>query len=214
MTSRILLLTGMTPDRRLFERLLPLLPTAVVVDWIQPTPRESIVSYAQRLSKSIPRDDSTVVCGVSFGGIIGRELANFMNAKACVLVSSVRSPCELPPWFRMFRILAPRTTEAAMKATGALATYWPRRLKTPSTWRLMKLAGTSGEWHRWATAAVLDWKPSTEAERIPLFQIHGDRDSTFPIQYTEADTVIRGGGHILPLTHSEEIAEILGQIAA
>ena len=78
----------------------------------------------------------------------------------------------------------------------------------------MKLGGLSGEWHRWASAAALSWKPSTGAERIPLFQIHGDRDLTFPIRYTDADTVIHGGGHVLPLTHSEEIAGKLLQIAA
>jgi pimeloyl-ACP methyl ester carboxylesterase len=96
-----------------------------------------------------------------------------------------------------------------MKATGAIATYWPQRFKTSSTWRLMKLEGTSGEWHRWATAAVLSWNVSPEAERIPLIQIHGDSDETFPIRYTKADHVISGGGHVLPLTHCEELADIL-----
>ena len=214
MTSRILFLTGMTPDRRIFERLLPLLPTAVVIEWIRPTRYESICSYANRLGRSIPEDGPTVICGVSFGGIVARELAYCLNAKACVIVSSVRSPLELPPWFRVFRMLAPLTAEAAMNVTGTLAAYWPRPLKSRSTWRLMKLGGPSGEWHRWATSAVLSWKPSVGVERIPLFQIHGDRDSTFPIHYTGADTVIHGGGHILPLTHSEEIAEKLVQIAA
>lgn len=98
MSNRILLLTGMTPDRRIFERIHPLLPTAVVVDWIRPMKYESIRNYAARLGQSIPRDDSTIVYGVSFGGIVARELASSINAKACVLISSVRSPDELPPW--------------------------------------------------------------------------------------------------------------------
>ncbi|MEQ1831114.1 MAG: alpha/beta hydrolase [Pirellula sp.] len=214
MTSRILFLTGMTPDRRIFERLLPLLPTAVVIDWIRPKRYESISSYAYRLGLSVRQDGPTVVCGVSFGGIVARELAYCLNAKACVLVASVRSPREMPPWFRIFRMLAPLPAEAAMNVTGILASYWPRRVKTRSTWRLMKLGGPPGEWHRWASAAALSWKPSAGADRIPLFQIHGDRDLTFPIRYTSADTVIHGGGHVLPLTHSEEIAGKLLQIAA
>ena len=78
----------------------------------------------------------------------------------------------------------------------------------------MKLGGPSGEWHRWATAAAINWKPSAGADRIPLFQIHGDRDLTFPIRYTGANIVIHGGGHVLPLTHCEEIAEKLVHIAA
>ena len=214
MTSRILFLTGMTPDHRIFERLLPLLPTAVVIDWIRPTPYESISSYAYRLSLCVPEDGPTVVCGVSFGGIVARELAHCLNAKACVLVSSVRSPLEMPPWFRVFRMLAPLPAETAMSVTGTLASYWPRHFKTRSTWRLMKLGGPSGEWHRWATAAAINWKPSAGADRIPLFQIHGDRDLTFPIRYTGANIVIHGGGHVLPLTHCEEIAEKLVHIAA
>ena len=78
----------------------------------------------------------------------------------------------------------------------------------------MKLHGKSGAWHRWAAAAVLTWRLSKDAERVPMYQIHGDRDTTFPIRYTKAELVIKGGGHVLPLTHSNEIAERLRQIAA
>jgi pimeloyl-ACP methyl ester carboxylesterase len=210
---KILLLTGMTPDHRIFDRLLPLLPTAVVVDWISPKERESIVSYADRLSCTINYDEPMVVCGVSFGGIIARELACRLNTTSCVLISSVRSPRELPPWYRICRV-APRSAEAIMKASGAVANRWPRRLRSPATWRLRKLAGKSGEWYRWATAAVLNWKPSQHVDQIPSVHIHGDRDATFPIRYTRADSIILGGGHVLPLTHFEEIAEQLRQIAA
>lgn len=211
--QKILLLTGMTPDHRIFDRLLPLLPTAIVVDWIPPIANESIASYAARLSRTLYHEGPVVVCGVSFGGIVARELASCLNATSCVLISSVRSPRELPPWFRIFRVVAPRPAEAIMRTIGAIASYWPRRLKSSSTWRLMKLGGKSGEWHRWATAAVLNWNLSKGAERIRSIHIHGDRDATFPLRYTSADTVIHGGGHVLPLTHCEEIAEKLRQIA-
>jgi pimeloyl-ACP methyl ester carboxylesterase len=204
----------MNPDRRIFDRLLPLLPTAIIVDWIPPIEHESIVSYAARLSRTVNYNEPIVVCGVSFGGIIARELACRLNATSCVLISSVRAPRELPPWFRICRVVAPCPAVVIMKATGAIASYWPRRLRSPTTWRLRKLAGESGEWHRWATAAILNWKPSQQAERIPSIHIHGDRDATFPIRYTCADTVIHGGGHVLPLTHCEEIAEKLRQVAA
>lgn len=214
MSNRILLLTGMTPDRRIFDRMLPLLPTAFVVDWIRPMRYESIRDYATRLGQSIPRDDSTIVCGVSFGGIVAQELASSINAKVCVLISSVRSPDELPPWFRVFRALGPRTAEMGMSTIGVLSSLWPRRLRTQGTWRLLQLASTSGAWHRWATAAVLSWRQCSEDNPIPVFQIHGDRDRTFPIRYIDADYVVQGGGHILPFTHGKEVAEKLRQIAA
>src|SRR6478609_2163520 len=99
----ILLLTGMTPDARVFERLLPLLPTARVVPWLDPQARESLSDYARRLADTQNGAGQCVVCGVSFGGIIARELALQLNAKACVLVSTVRTHSQLPPWMRMLR---------------------------------------------------------------------------------------------------------------
>ncbi len=131
--QKILLLTGMTPDHRIFDRLLPLLPTAVAVDWIPPIANESIVSYAARLSRTVYREEPSVVCGVSFGGIVARELASCINATSCVLISSVRSPRELPPWFRICRVVAPQSAEAILEIMGNIATYWPRRLKSSST---------------------------------------------------------------------------------
>ena len=211
--QKILLLTGMTPDPRIFERLLPLLPSAVVVDWIPPNSNESIASYAERLSRTIINDQPTIVCGVSFGGIVAGELAECLNASACVLVSSVRSPKELPPWYRCFRAVPHRVTESMIKIVGRVASRWPRKFRSASTWRLSKLNGTSGEWYRWAMAAVLKWNPTHENERVTLIHIHGDRDSTFPIRYTQADRIIPGGGHILSLTNYTEVAEILQELA-
>jgi hypothetical protein len=47
--AQLILLPGMSPDLRLFDRLLPLLPRAVVVPWVEPRKRESIRQYAERL---------------------------------------------------------------------------------------------------------------------------------------------------------------------
>ena len=66
-------------------------------------------------------DELTIVSGVSFGGIVARELASSINAKACILISSVRSPDELPPWFRVFRALRPRTAEMGMSTIGVMS---------------------------------------------------------------------------------------------
>lgn len=210
---RILLLTGMTPDRRIFDRVLPLLSNAEVVEWIPPGAHEPIAAYANRLSCNFDPHLSTVVCGVSFGGIIARELACRLNARSCVLVSSVGSPQEMPPWYRLCRNLSPATTAWFLRAIGCIATYWPGMLKTPSICRAAKLAGRSGQWYRWATAAVLTWKPSVGIDRVPLIKIHGDRDTTFPIRYINSDLVIDGGGHLLPLTHYQEIAAALRRIS-
>src|SRR4051812_21491607 len=105
-STRILLLPGMTPDDRIFDRLTRLLPAATIVAWIDPLPGEPITSYVERLADSIDDHNNVIVCGVSYGGIIASLLAPRVNAKACVLFSSPRNGRELPPWFRVFRSLA------------------------------------------------------------------------------------------------------------
>lgn len=213
MATQILLLPGMTPDARVYERLLERLPTATVVPWIEPCPNESLSAYAKRLAESIPTQEDAIVCGVSFGGIVAREVAAHLNAKVCVLISSVRHPRELPPWFRVFRLLARLPLEPMLGVIGSAGRRFPRRYRTSSTARWTKLAGPEGAWHRWATAAVLRWTTSTEMDETPVFQIHGDRDTTFPLRYVNPDVVVRGGGHTLAQTHAAEIVEILTGLA-
>lgn len=214
MPTRILLLTGMSPDVRIFDGITERLPDASVVPWIEPAPRESIPHYAHRLADSIGPSGDTIVCGVSFGGVVARELAVRLNARGCVLISSVRYPGQLPPWFRVFRPLARFRIEAMLNAIGATAGAWPKQIRTRSTARLTKLGGEAGSWHRWATSSVLRWHASRELDRVPAFQIHGDRDMTFPIRYVRPDLTIAGGGHEIALTHADEIARILARLAA
>ena len=199
----------MTPDARIFDRLIALLPTAAVVPWIVPRPDESIASYAHRLAESTVIHGDAIVCGVSFGGIIAQELAQQVNARACILVSSVRDVSQLPPWFRMFRPLATRCpVESALRTMGAAADAYPKSMGTDATARLTKLAGHQGAWHRWATASTLRWNPSCNTTKMRIVQIHGDRDTTFPIRYVRPDMVVVNGGHVLPLTHPNEIGRL------
>lgn len=213
MATQILLLTGMTPDARIYKRLFELLPTASVVPWIVPAERECIQDYARRLADSISVRDDVVVCGVSFGGIIAQELAVRLNAKACVVISSVRTVRQLPPWFRMLRPLAIGPVEAILGAVGLAANFCPARLRTNSTARLTKFAAKTGAWHRWATAAVLRWVPSRDLTKVRIVQVHGSHDTTFPMRYVRPDVVIANGGHVLPLTHPTEIAAVLSNLA-
>jgi pimeloyl-ACP methyl ester carboxylesterase len=108
---------------------------------------------------------------------------------------------------------SPIRSERVLAAVGSLAASMPRPLRSRSTVRLTKLAGSGGAWHRWATSAVLRWQPGPELDEIPTLHIHGDADMTFPLRYVRPDVVIRGGGHVLPLTHPQELAEIIIQAA-
>lgn len=207
------LLTGMTPDDRIFKRLAPLLPNSTIIHWLEPESDESLSEYAQRLAATIP-DSDCFVAGVSFGGIVAVELSRVIRPRGCFLISSIRSPRELPPWFRICRVLSGLKPQYTLNAAGCAAAVVPRRIRTHSTTRAAKLAGTAGRWHRWATSAVLRWKPAETAPGYPVCHIHGDRDTTFPVRYTDPDVVIKNGGHVLPLTHAGDVAKAIRSVMA
>lgn len=205
---------GMTPEVRIFEGILSHLPNAKIVNWIEPVPRESMEQYASRLADTIHTNEPPVVCGVSFGGIVAQELAARLNAKACVVISSVRSPRELPPWVRLLTRLPTSSFDVVLGLAVRIATLVPRKVRTVSTARLTKLFGRSGAWHRWACGAVLGWRPSREVSCVPVVRIHGSRDSTFPIKYLPPDVTVLDGGHTIVWTHANQIADVIRRVAS
>lgn len=211
---KILLLTGMTPSPGVFVRLLPLLDNAHIVPWISPEPGEPLPAYADRLAATLEPARPCVVCGVSFGGTVARELAPRLCARQCILISSIRAPAQLPPWIRLLRSFAGLPIERCLDAVGRSADCMPRPICTEATLRLRKLAGTEGSWHRWASSAVLRWRPGPELDAVPALQVHGARDQTLPARYVDADILIPDGGHVLPLTHANELAEIIRRACA
>jgi len=206
----IQLLPGMSFDFPVFHRLLPLLPNAEVVDFIPPIPHESLQSYAERMS--VRCSDGAFLGGISFGGIVASEIARHINPLGFIQIASIAYPRELPPWFRLGRLIGGAAASRTMSLASRIAATIPARVQSSSTMRISRLGGESGVWHRWAVGAVLDWNPE-EVLDCPCLRIHGTHDTTFPARYVQADVVIEGGTHNLPISNPLDTANaILGFI--
>lgn len=203
----IYLIPGMTSDYPVYSRILPMLPHAFAIDFIQPNPRETLVSYASRMASQLPCH--SFIGGVSFGGIVALEVARFLRPKGCIVISSIRHPSELPPWFRVGRLFGGRCCSSFLSMIGSAAAMLPKKFCTSTTIRATKLAGMDGRWHRWATSAVIDWKPELAFDGCPVHQIHGTADTTFPIRYTHPDIIVPDGRHALPISHPTETANAI-----
>src|SRR5262245_55843221 len=88
----LILLSGMAADERLFEPQRVAFPDLRVPAWIDPLPGESLRGYAARLARRIDPGRPCLVGGASFGGMVALEMAPHLQADACVLIGSVRSP--------------------------------------------------------------------------------------------------------------------------
>lgn len=203
--TRLLMFSGMTPGERIFAPQLAAIPGMRVASWLPPLRNETLGRYARRLADSLPGSAPSFLGGVSFGGIVALELACLLPVRACFLISSVTSPSELPPWFRAARAMGPLDLEVVLQGAGQLAAAWPRKHRSAATSRLKKLAGKSGDWHRWATSAVLRWRPNPAIANLKIYRIHGQLDRTLPSRYIRGAVLIPTGGHVLPLTHPETI---------
>lgn len=213
MTRKLVLLPGMTPSRRIFQKLAPHLVDCEVIDWIAPGRAKTISDYAHKLVDEAGIDSSSDLGGVSFGGMVAQEVAKYCGVRLCFVVSSVRSSAELRPTQRILAHLPQCGDLAVLGVIGAVAQVWPRMGSSMATVRARKFRGVHGDLYRWATSAALRWQSSPDG-RAKLIRIHGDRDSTFPQGDRCSDHVIVGAGHMLALTHSHELARIIHQLQA
>ena len=70
------------------------------LEWFLPHEKESIESYALRMTEKI-QDENPVLVGVSFGGVLVQEMAKQMKVRKVIIISSVKSNTEFPPRFKV-----------------------------------------------------------------------------------------------------------------
>jgi len=224
----LVFLPGIGADHRLFKYQTAVFPNSYVAEWIDPLPAESLEQYAVRLAEMIRTElvkqpsVPVVVCGLSLGGMIAPYIARNLDAAGCILLCSIRSPKEFPKryypdWWFMRYCFPFRVVRVFLLQLGArFLLFVPGLLRwivSPNVVRQFAETPT----YRFAGLArmMFDWAYRYREEiEPPIFlgptlQIHGTRDPLLPIRLTAPDIRIAGGGHVLPLTHPEQINEII-----
>ncbi|VTR95909.1 Uncharacterized protein OS=Planctomyces brasiliensis (strain ATCC 49424 / DSM 5305 / JCM 21570 / NBRC 103401 / IFAM 1448) GN=Plabr_1836 PE=4 SV=1: Abhydrolase_6 [Gemmata massiliana] len=208
----IILLSGMAADERLFGPQLAHFPDLQVLPWIEPRPGESLRNYAARLAELIEPDQSCLIGGASFGGIVALEMAVHLRARECVLIGSVRSPIELPLRWRLLwpvTLLGPNR----LGALAGLIARWGRRFLSGGTIRrLRRLSQPEAAFVRWAMCAVTHWRARPATRRVRVFQIHGANDQTLPVALTRPGVIVPTGGHALTLFSAAIVNEFLSEV--
>ena len=203
------LLPGMAPNYPVYSRLLPLLPNTRVVTYRTPARGDTLVSYARRMAKQFP--SRSIIIGTSFGGVLAQEICRSIQPLACILISTIKHPSELPPQLKLCRIMGGENCVAMLQLLGTLASVFPRALSTNVTIAARGHLGDAASWRYWAMRAILDWRPTSTPIQSPLLHLHGSEDATFPVRYTQPCAVVPGGKHALPVSNPEETAHaILG----
>jgi pimeloyl-ACP methyl ester carboxylesterase len=209
----LILLSGMGADHRLFRAQAEAFANVVTPAWLRPERNESLPNYARRLAAEVDPGGPCLVGGCSLGGMIALEMARYLQARACLLISSIRSPDQPPLRFRMLRP-AVRIAAQPLRALPWLGRV-VRGIAGPALGAaqqqlLEQLADADGRFLQWATWALLTWTPKPLGD-VPIVQIHGTGDHLLPYRLTRPDVLIPGGGHALPITHPREVNTFLAE---
>ena len=210
---RVYFISGMGADRRIYKNIcLPAGFEPVFVDWITPVPKESLADYAVRLSEQIDRSEPFILLGTSLGGIMAMEIAKRWPPVSTILISSVPISAHLPRYYAFARSvgLVSLLPPSFFKATATIKRRFTRESAEDKELIRQIIRESDGPFIKWAMNAVLEWDNGEIPQ--PLWHIHGTRDEVFPVWLTRPTHRIRHAGHMLVMSHAQEVNAILRKI--
>jgi pimeloyl-ACP methyl ester carboxylesterase len=183
------------------------------LEWFLPNDKESIESYAVRMTEKI-QDENPVLVGVSFGGVLVQEIAKHIKTQKVIIISSVKSNTEFPSRFKVAKTtkaykLIPTQLLADIEKLVKYAfgdNIVSKRIKLYEKY----LSVRDKQYLDWAIETILCWNQKKGNESV--IHIHGDADEVFPIKNIENCIVIKGGTHIMIINKFKWFNENLPQL--
>lgn len=184
----------------------------VFLEWEIPLEKENLADYAKRIAQKI-KHPNPVLIGVSFGGILVQEMANFVTARKVIVISSVKSNLEFPRRMKIAKStkvykLIPVSWVSNIESLVGLffGTKMKQRLKVYGKFLSVK----DKRYLHWALEQVILWDRKTVDEKV--IHIHGDKDTVFPIKNIRNCILLKGGTHIMIVNKYKWFNENLTQI--
>lgn len=207
-------ISGLGADERVFQRLnLPEGLEPVYLKWIKPSPKESLASYAVRLSEKINDKEPFVLIGLSMGGMLAVEISKMKNPLATILISSVATSTEIPKFYRFAGSVGLHKLLPAglIKSGSFLKRYFTS--ESPECKKVVRelIRDADPDFVRWGVDAIVHWNNTQVPERV--YRIHGTNDEILPM-YSQPTYVISKGKHMMVLDRAPEISPCIAKICA
>jgi len=211
---KLYLLSGLGADERVFTYLRLNGIEQKHIRWIPPQKNEPISRYASRLLDQIEEKAPINLLGVSFGGIIAQEVAQYIDCQKLFIISSIKHPSEMPFSLRFLR----KTRFDKFIRPGMLD--WVKGLgwsyffgiQTKEEQQLLRAIAkdTDTKFLAWAIEQVMQWKGVEKSPEV--IHIHGTADRVFPIRYIKNCTSIPNGGHFMIVNKAREVSHMIEKV--
>ena len=209
MVNKIYIFSGLGADERVFKKLDFSGFDVTFVDWILPLDKETIEQYATRLLDQIPTE-KPLLMGLSFGGIMAVEVAKQISTKKIILIASAKTKDEIPFYLRFAgKLNLHQLMPSSLLKSSNFITNWFFGISSLEDKQLLKqiLLDTNPIFLKWAMDKVAKWKNTSLPENS--FHIHGDSDRILPLQFVQADVIVKNGGHFMTLNKADELTRTL-----
>jgi len=205
---------GQGSDERIFSKVkLDSSFRIVYITYPVPEKGTTLTEYAHLLSQQIDTTGNYIFIGVSMGGMICRELSDFLRPQKIIIISSARCYSELPFRYRfqkkipLYKIVPKGLVKMGAQMLQPLVE--PDRKKHKDVFKSM-LKSKSPTYYKRTVRMIIKWDRMDCASSI--INIHGTNDHTIPIRNVDATYKIDNGSHMMTLTRGEEINKLIGSI--
>lgn len=209
---RFQLITGFGLDKRAFDPLgLP--PDRFILhDLIPILPGETLKDYALRMARSMGVVPDDVVGGISFGGMLGLEIAKSLGSRGVILIASADHPRHIRKRFLIWSHIARFAPDPLIRRVFGLIPWVLKRqnLLTPEGQALLNAIMTAfpPSLLREIPARIRTWEGCTPG--VPVRRIHSQGDWLIRLNGDPSHLqVVTGRNHLITVSHPEAVRKFL-----
>ena len=210
----VYLMPGMAANPSIFRHIQ--LPESLfeqhLLEWFVPKKGMTLTEYAFAMSKNITHENP-ILLGVSFGGMLVQEMAQFIKTKKVIVVSSVKHESELPKrmlfakYTKIHKLLPTGiVNNMELLAKYAFGETVPKRLALYEEYLSLR----DKHYIDWSIDQIVNWKPSYRPEC--MVHIHGEKDNVFPIGNIKNCIPVKNGTHTMIIHRAKWFNEHLPTI--
>ena len=208
------MIPGMGADGRLFGPQAAAGLRFEICELTRPNRGQSLPDYARSCCVRMALDAPCVLVGVSFGGMLALEMARCCPAEAVMLVASCCRRSAIPSRYHYLELISRLLPSGLIRRRAEMSGRILARLErtTPEVGEVVVAMARDVDVAQLRRIArmIMRWRPGLSLP-CPIHQINGSGDRIIPISGVRPDEVVQGGGHLINMTHADQVNHFIAE---